>query len=91
VAVKTPLRPSESTSDLLRESFAPMGHTQPAPVGRGRIIWSLIMLLVLVAALVIGIVLQSRSSSPTGEGDWVDQIEVPAASTATGDWMALVV
>jgi hypothetical protein len=96
VAVKTPLRSSESSTDLLREPLAPIGHLQRPIEGRGRMVWSIVMLLVLVAALVVGIVLQTRSSAPTWEGDWKDLVveapaaEAPAPSAYTGDWKDLI-
>jgi hypothetical protein len=98
VAVKTPLRHSESSADLLREPLAPIGHVEPPLVGRGRMFWSIFLLAMLVAALVVGIVLQT-TSAPTWEGDWKDLIvEAPAApapeapaSVYTGDWKDLLV
>jgi hypothetical protein len=90
VAVKTPLRLEEPVSELLRESLAPIGHSRPPLVSRGRMIWSIVMLVVLVVALAIGIVLQLRSSDPTPQEDRTDQIEVPAASDATGVWEDLL-
>jgi hypothetical protein len=97
VAVKTPLRSSESSADLLREPLAPIGHLRPPSVQRGRMVWSIVMLFVLVAALAIGIVLQIRSNVPTWEGDWKDLIveapgaEAPAPTAYTGDWKDLIV
>jgi hypothetical protein len=97
VAVKTPLRSSESSADLLREPLAPIGHLQRPSAGRGRMAWSIVLLSVLVAALAVGIVLQTRSSAPTWEGDWKDLIveapaaEAPAPSVYTGDWKDLIV
>jgi hypothetical protein len=86
VAVKTP-PPTDATRDLLREPMAPIGHIEGATRDRQRMIWSIVLLVVLVTALVVGIMMRI-DSTPTWEGDWKDLIESPAAYT--GDWKDLI-
>jgi hypothetical protein len=96
VAIKTPPRPTSMHDVEVRpDTRAPLGHEEAPLVTRGRTMWAIAMLTVLVAALVVGILL--RPTSTTWAGDWKDLVVEPAATVEpttptapTGDWKDLV-
>jgi hypothetical protein len=88
VPTTTPRRPPPSLDDLLRESLAPLGHTGKAPSRRPHRIWSLVMLVVLVVALVLGYLLRAGATTAWG-GDTEGPIVSMAPAPYPGDTLEL--
>jgi hypothetical protein len=68
VAVRTNRRPRESTA-ALRHVMAPIGHVRGPELSRGRLLWTLCMVLVLVVALLAGVMLRDDASPRGGDLD----------------------
>jgi Na+/proline symporter len=76
VAVRTSRQPRTSTAPP-QHVMAPIGHTRAPQLSRGRLLWTLLMVLVLVVALFAGIML--RDDVAPGGGD----LEEPAPTVVS--------
>jgi hypothetical protein len=84
VAVRTSRQPGAGTT--APHGMAPIGHTQGPELSRGRLLWTLLMVLVLVVALLAGILLRDDIAPRGGDLD-----EPAPAVVSVGDPPALSV
>jgi hypothetical protein len=68
VAVRTSRDPQEATTTP-KQVMAPIGHAEGPGRSRGRMLWTLVMVLVLVVALFAGVMLQDEISPRVGDLD----------------------